>query len=325
MNSLLKSNIAFVPFLASVLLAFAVLVNVSYAQTIEGQFEPALVVDEMSPDESMSSKLVTAEDFSSEGGYQNVRQLTGLAIAEKVADVSTTVSQRLIEIHVKEGDRVKRGQLLATLESSVSRAEFEAANAIATDTSNVNVALIDAREANFRFARFQQAYTSGASNQMELELAENELKKALARYKREKSNLVTAQKTAETAAARQEAYFIRTPFDGVVTEQHVQIGNLVNNGDTIFTVVAASKLRAELYLPIELFGKLQTGETYTMNAGAPVARDLDAKLKFISPTIDPASQTFRCVFEIDNSAAGLPAGFSVRLADPQVRNLMGSN
>jgi len=251
-------------------------------------------------------------------GYEPVRQISGLALAEQTADISTTVSQRMNQVHVEEGQSVTKGQLLATLEYSVSMAEYEAAKTIAEDKSAVNVATIEAREARDRVFRFQRAIQNGASNQMELETANNAFNKAMARLKSEKSRLVSASKSAETALARQEAYFIRAPFDGIITEQHVHIGNMVQGGDVIFTIVAPNRLRAELNLPIDLFGQMQQGESYEMEAGQPVGKTLDARLKFASPAIDPASQTFRCVFEIENEDLQLPSGFSVRLTEPQI-------
>ena len=250
-------------------------------------------------------------------GYQQERQITGLALAEQSAEVATIVSQRMVEVHVNEGQAVSKGQLLATLEYSVALAEFQAASAIANDESSVNVARIDARESRDRVLRFQTAVQNGAGNEMELEIAQNEFNKAMALLEREKSRLISAAKSAETAKARQEAYFIRAPFDGIVTEQHVHVGNMVQNGDVIFSIVAPSRLRAELNLPLELFGKLKQGENYDIQAGVPVQRTLQARLKFVSPTIDSASQTFRCIFEIDNKDNSLPAGFPVQLTQSQ--------
>lgn len=262
------------------------------------------------------------DSYAELSDYQNVRQITGLALAEQSAEIATTVSQRMIEVHVEEGQAVKKGELLATLEYTVARAEFEAANAIAKDESSVNVARIDAREKRDRVLKFQMAVQNGVGNKMELEIAQNEFNKAMALLKREKSRLVSAAKSAETAMARQEAYFIRAPFDGIVTEQHVHIGNMVKNGDVIFSIVAPSRLRAELNLPLELFGKLQQGETYEIEAGVPIQRTLQARLKFVSPTIDSASQTFRCIFEIDNRDNSLPAGFPIQLTQTQFQDAL---
>ena len=249
-------------------------------------------------------------------------QMPGLALAEQTADVSSVVSQRLIEMHVKEGQRVKKGQLLATLEYSIVQAEFEAAKAIANDHSGVNVATVDLEEASSRLERFRRALSTGAGNQMELKQAENAYSKAASILEQQKSLLVRAQKSAETAAAQLEGYRLRAPFDGMVTEQHVSVGNIVESGSPIVSVVGPKTLRVELNLSLELFGKMQRGKDYQMQAGAPVSEMLDARLKFVSPVIDSASQSFRCVFEIDNSSFTLPAGFPIQLSNDQLGKLL---
>lgn len=269
-----------------------------------------------------SAAFAQTTDAPSFHQVEPIRQLTGLALAEQSAELATTVSQRMHEVHVDEGQSVKKGQLLATLEYHISKAEYEAAKAIADDQSSVNVALVDARESRDRFLRFQQALQNGAGNQMELEIAQNEFTKSMAVLKREKSRLVSAVKAAETAKAKQESYFIRAPFDGIVAEQHVHVGNMVQSGQVIFTIVAPARLRAELNLPVELFGRMQQGETYQIEAGLPVKETLAAKLKFVSPAIDPASQTFRCVFEIANEDLGLPVGFPVQLTQTQFDGIL---
>lgn len=258
----------------------------------------------------------------SANGQTQLRQMPGLALADKTANIASVVNQRLVTVHVAEGQRVTKGQLLGTLEYAISKAEYQAAKAIADDRSNVNVAMIDAAEAQSRLGRFQSALETGAGNEMELREAEDNYKKAMAIVDRERSQLVRAQKTAETAAAKVDAYIIRAPFSGIITEQHVSVGNMVEVGRPIFSVVAADTLKVEMNLPLELFGKLKNGQVYEMTGGIPVSKDVTAKLKFVSPVIDSASQSFRCVFTIDNRKLGLPAGFPIQLSDEQVNQLM---
>ncbi len=268
-----------------------------------------------------SSVLSLACVVSAQGQMQ-IRQMPGLALAEKTADIAAVVNQRLVTVHVAEGEQVKKGQLLGTLEYALSKAEFQAAKAIADDQSAVNVALIDAAEAQSRLERFHAALATGAGNEMEVRQAKDNYKKAMAIVDRERSQLVRAQKTAETAAAKVDAYIIRAPFSGIITEQHVSVGNMVETGHPIFSIVAADALKIELNLPLPLFGKLKAGEVYEMTGGVPVSKDVKAKLKFVSPVIDSASQSFRCVFTIDNRELGLPAGFPIQLSDDQVKKLM---
>ena len=258
----------------------------------------------------------------SANGQMEMRQMPGLAMADQTADIAAVVNQRLTTVHVAEGERVTKGQLLATLEYALGKAEYQAAKAIADDRSAINIALIDAAEAESRLQRFRAELETGAGNEMELQEAEGAHQKAIALVERERSQLVRAQKAAETAAAQLDAYIIRAPFSGIITEQHVSIGNMVELGRPIFSIVAADALKVELNLPLALFGKLKGGEIYEMAAGAPVSKDIKAKLKFVSPVIDSASQSFRCVFTIDNKEAELPAGFPVKLSEEQVKKLL---
>lgn len=262
------------------------------------------------------------QGFGQYGSVDLPVQMPGLALAEQTADVSTVVSQRLVELHVKEGQRVKKGQLLATLEYTIMQAEYEAAKAIANDRSGIAVATVDVQETQSRLARFQRALSTGAGNQMELTIAENEYTKARSILEQQKSQLIRAQKAAETAHAKLESYRVRAPFDGMVTEQHVSVGNIVESGKPILTVVGPKRLRIELNLSLDLFGKMKKGEFYEMQAGAPVSGPVQAKLKFVSPMIDSASQSFRCVFEIDNSSFTLPAGFPIQLSPGQLAKLL---
>jgi len=255
-------------------------------------------------------------------GQMELRQMPGLAMANKTAEIAAVVNQRLVTVHVAEGERVKKGQLLGTLEYTVSKAEYQAAKAMADDRSAINIALIDASEAESRLERFRSALETGASNEMELAEAEGNYQRAMALVERERSLLVRAQKTAETAAAQVDAFIIRAPFSGIITEQHVSVGNMVEVGRPIFSIVAADALKVELNLPLELFGKLKDGEVYEMTGGVPVSKKIKAKLKFVSPVIDSASQSFRCVFTIENKEAKLPAGFPIQLSDEQVKKLM---
>ena len=93
-------------------------------------------------------------------------------------------------------------------------------------------------------------------------------------------------------------------------------GALLTSQDPILVLVDHDTLEARVDLPAELYGELELGRTYTLIAEAPVNTELPGTLLGIEPVIDTASRTFRCVFEISNPEAKLPAGFTVFLAWP---------
>ncbi|MEM7457058.1 MAG: efflux RND transporter periplasmic adaptor subunit [Planctomycetota bacterium] len=259
---------------------------------------------------------------SSAAHHSIPRMMPGLAVASQSADLAVTVSQQLAEIHASEGQFVKSGALLATLENGVARAEYEAALAIAQDTSAVEAARIDVDAAKRKLERIQEAAASGASNPVEVRAVQNDHLKARAALQIEESRLTRAIKIAETARCRLEAFNVRAPFDGIVTRCFIGVGNMVAPGEPVFSMIAADTLRIELNLPIEFFGRLQQGESYELSGGAPVSKTFRAELEFVSPAIDAATQSFRCVFVVDNGQQDLPSGFPAQLSPRQARQLL---
>ena len=88
---------------------------------------------------------------------------------------------------------------------------------------------------------------------------------------------------------------------------------MLNETDKILILADLDPLEAQLNLPVQMYGKLTVGETYTLVADDLIGGELKGRLKTISPIIDTASQTFRCVFSIPNPGLRLPAGFTVHL------------
>lgn len=67
-------------------------------------------------------------------------------------------------------------------------------------------------------------------------------------------------------------------------------------------------------VPISRFGELKPGDPVSVRASAPVGRVLEARVMSVSPMIDSASRSYRCLLELSNSDELLPSGFSVTLA-----------
>ena len=112
---------------------------------------------------------------------------------------------------------------------------------------------------------------------------------------------------------RRARYDIRAPFDGTVISILSEAGAMLSETDRILGLAQLDPLEARLNLPVELFGQLTIGQRYTLLADEPINGELVGTLKTVSPIIDTASQTFLCVFTIENPEGRLPAGFTVYL------------
>lgn len=147
-----------------------------------------------------------------------------------------------------------------------------------------------------------------------------EVRQARVQLELSKIDLAIAKQDRDAAAlqfdleqARLERFALKAPFDGRVMKLEAQPGATVDQGDPVAVFASLTELKAELFLPVARYGQMEVGQRYELQAGAPVGRGLRAELKWVDPMIDPASQTFRCVFAIDNSDLSLPAGFLVWL------------
>ena len=65
------------------------------------------------------------------------------------------------------------------------------------------------------------------------------------------------------------------------------------------------------------------GQAYPLRAEPPVDQTLIATLVAIDPVLDSGTQTFRCVFEIDNDQLSLPAGFLVYPSSEMISGQLG--
>ncbi len=115
---------------------------------------------------------------------------------------------------------------------------------------------------------------------------------------------------------RLDEHQLHAPFPGVITQVIRDPGSTVEQGEPLIVITDLSRLKAEIYLPAATYHQLKVGDTYELQASEPVNQLLQAKLSFVDPVIDPASQAVRCVFVIPNDDLVLPTGFHFELELP---------
>jgi len=157
----------------------------------------------------------------------------------------------------------------------------------------------------------------GAGANFELEEAEGIRDRAVAAVAQQRDILKAAEANRQLADAQLSQYTIVAPFDGVVTELHRKSG-AVDPSQLIVSMANLNSLEVEMHLPSRIFGTIQQGQGITLRAGIPISKRLDGKVVSVSPIINSASNTFRCLLQIDNGKKSLPAGFSVVLNDEKL-------
>jgi membrane fusion protein, multidrug efflux system len=195
---------------------------------------------------------------------------------------------------VDEGQRVRRGMLLAQLEDQAVRdAYLSARSAVRT----AETALQNARRNAERAARLEQA---GAIPERDLETAQLNQTNAEGALADARARLASAQKQLSNTE-------VRSPIDGVVSARQVAAGDVVQIGGAMFTIVDLRSLRLEASVPVEEIGRLRVGTPVEFGVSG-FDRQFTGKIERINPAVDSATRQVRIYVAIPNAAESLVAG-----------------
>ena len=162
--------------------------------------------------------------------------------------ISTEVTGKLKSVSPsEEGQYVKEGDLLITVEDNLLRKEVAEAQKKADSKVEIEFAIVALAKAEVDLKQRKEAnakYKSFSDN--EIRQTELEVKKAEASLAKSREDKEVLGLTLETKEAQLAQYEVRAPFDGLVTKVHRWPGQSVRPGDPVLTITDMSVLRAVL-------------------------------------------------------------------------------
>jgi len=222
--------------------------------------------------------------------------------------LGSAVSGMLSSTSVDRGDTVRRGQIVAQIESSVEQATLALDRMRASNDSAVKVETADmeliAREADRKkFLVDKKIAGLNSLDELQTKLREGELKVQQAKMD-QKLAALTADRSERALALKQ----IRSPVDGVVIDRKLSAGEYIYEQTSIMTIAQIDPLNVELVLPLNRYGSVRTGSSATVHPAAPVGGAYAAKVEVVDPVIDAASDTFGVRLSLPNANRAIPAG-----------------
>lgn len=230
---------------------------------------------------------------------------------EQVAEVGSQVTGVIASIRVERGDFVRRGQLLARLHADAERASVNVASTRARADADLKAA-----EANYEFqrqnlARAEDLVQQKFISQQALEKVRAETKVAQQKLFQAREQQKVAERELDLAHAQLRKRDIRAPFDGIVAERYVSVGERVEERP-MFRIARIDPLRIEVVVPAALYGTVQKGMVARVLPDLPQAAPLDATVILVDRLVDPASNTFRVRAELPNPGGKVPSGLRCR-------------
>jgi multidrug efflux pump subunit AcrA (membrane-fusion protein) len=149
--------------------------------------------------------------------------------------------------------------------------------------------------------------------------AEAELKLAEAELQTARENRQLAATEFQQQSSLLNLRTLRSPFDGVVVDQLMYPGEVVESTGAkkaILKLAQLDPLRVHVILPMAAFRKVAPGMSVQVALEAPIGGAYPAKVKTVDKLIDAASGSFAVFLEMRNSDLAVPAGVKCRVEFP---------
>jgi RND family efflux transporter MFP subunit len=208
----------------------------------------------------------------------DVYETTGTVRSERTSLVASRAMGTVTSLLVREGDSVKAGQLLLTID------DRDAAQRVQAASKAVDAAAQNKTMADTTWQRYRNLYKEKALSQQEMDQIETQKKIAEAEYERAKA-------MAAEAETGRSFTRVRATVSGRVTEKRVDVGSMANPGVPLLVIEGGGYTYVESVADEGLSGRVKQGMPVEVVL-ADVNRKYSGAVREVLPAIDPLSRTF---------------------------------
>ena len=209
---------------------------------------------------------------------------TGYLVANKQSKITPKISGKVLQLNFDVGDKVRRGQVLAVLESTSMQAQLDEANAALAD-------------ADREYVRALALWKQGVTSKALLDSAEARLVQARARTAQIRINMGDM--------------VVRAPFDGTIATKNTEVGEVISSvtlgqvsgtlpAGAICTIVDLNTLEVEADVNDSNLGQIHEGQAAEVTVDAFPGQKWNGVLRHIVPTADRAKATVKVKVKIVN-------------------------
>ena len=254
---------------------------------IQGMFTPAIGVQVTTVSLVYPSQSIT------------VLNASGYVVPQRKSALASKVTGRLVWLGVEEGNRVKKDQIVARLESKdVEAAKDQAAANVNASRSNLELAKAELREATLNLERYKTLHSKGVIPQSAYDTTLARYEKAVATVNAGEATLKATIAALEGANINLEYTLIRAPFDAVVLTKNADVGDIVtpigaaaNAKSAVITIADMNSLQVEADVSESNLNKIKVGQPCEIQLDALPGDRFRGAIHTIVPTADRTKAT----------------------------------
>ncbi len=263
--------------------------------------------------------------------------VTGSLVADESVSLSSEVAGRVRTLYFDFGQSVKKGQVVAQLDTTEYRFQLDRSRAALAqaraqlgldpgseaspaDTPGMKQARAQMEDAKFKYEsaaklvktgdisaeRFTELEKAWHAREAAFEATQNEMRTVWANIAGLKADVEIAQKRIDDCS-------VRAPFDGAVAEKLVSPGQYTKENTALVTLVKTTPLRLRAELPEAASDRVKPGSSLIFTTDAAPGLTFKATVRQLNPTLDAKSRMLMVEARMEGSDARLRPGMFVQV------------
>ncbi len=246
---------------------------------------------------SAKTPLVVVDESRTESVVKQV-PLTGTVTSPKVGRLSSQVSGHVKSVKVDIGDPVKKGDVLLELDREIEELTLKAAQAA---TAEARAELADARR-RLESARRLEKQNNISKDEIENREAEVNINQAALQRQ-------LAEESRQQALV--DRHTVKAPFSGVISEKLTEVGEWIEPGKPILTLIAIDRLRIDFQVPQEFFSSIDNDSQIAVTLDALPGKTFQGRIDAVVPVSDSTARTFLIRVQVNKKDIRMAPGMSV--------------
>ena len=243
-------------------------------------------------------------------------ETSGTVKAKTVSVLAARITGAVLAVRVREGDRVRAGQLLVTLDDR----ELAQNQAVAESACDEAVrSLKEAEEtrnlATITYNRYRILAADNVVSRQKMDEVEAQKKVADLAVERSGASVKRLEAQRESARINRGYAAILAPHAAIITGKKVDPGTLATPGMPLLTLEETGSYRVEAAVDEHLAGRIRTGMSVQVVL-AQEKRAITGQVAEIFPAVDPATRTFQIKIALRDEALSLRSGLYARILIP---------
>ncbi|MFH1726966.1 MAG: efflux RND transporter periplasmic adaptor subunit [Pseudomonadota bacterium] len=227
-------------------------------------------------------------------------ELTGDVSGELEVLVYPEVMEKILDIKVNIGDKVKKGDLLAIINSNTLDEGYLAASA------SLEAAKINNRNAKSEYQRIKDLYEEGLTSESQL----TNIKSA---YDASSAQVMQANASLNQTKIAKDKSFIKAPIDGYIWKLNYDKGNMASFQKPLCSITTFDKIKVMAYPFDDQFNEIKVGQKVEVTVSSVKDKVLKGIISYVSPVINPINRTFEIEAGFDNKDLEFRPGMIAKL------------